>query len=125
MKNLQVPTNSANSENAPGTLVATAAEQAMFEVVFSPSPGQFSGGWIDASTMEVGDTVVIRQYVRLSDGGAWLLTYGADTYTGVQASTIAVPSAYSRYGVRVTIQQTAGTLRTLPYEFYYSEGGVE
>jgi len=122
MINLKQPIN--NVDSARGTLTATALEQTVLQAVFSPASGSMYGGWIDGTAMQAGDTVVLRQYARVEDGGDWVLTYTADTYTGVQTVVFAIPETYTRYGVRITLQQTVGVGRQFPWEFFYTRGAA-
>ena len=70
-----------------------------------------------------GDTVVIKVYHRLSDGGGLqLLCY--ETWTGADGGLAngekldTVELYPNRHGFRITFQQTAGTNRTYPWELY-------
>ena len=65
------------------------------------------------------ETVVIRTYYRLADGGVWV---GEDTLTveGLpDEGFLNVPLTPTRWGVRVTIERTAGTSRAYPWEVFY------
>lgn len=96
---------------AEGSISADGTEQELFS---SSSPRVYHG-FLDVSGMQAGDTVVLKYYVVVQSGGGWKLLDKL-TLTGAQDSP-AVPLAriFSYYGVRITLQQTAGTYRT----FYY------
>jgi len=104
------------SVEAEGTLTADGNEQEILNLA-AGSPPKVVDGIIDLANMQAGDTVVAKEYVRSTSGGAWRL-YATTTYTNVQSE----PGIYferisSRYGSRVTLQQTGGTNRTYPYLF--------
>lgn len=98
---------------AEGTVTADGSEQGVVEYL---SIGRVAG-YIDASGMASGDTVVVRQYARIADGGSFL-KYKQETYSGASDDpALYVHSKESRWGIRVTIQQTAGTYREYGYSF--------
>jgi len=73
---------------------------------------------IDLTLLASTDTVVLRQYIKLEPGGAYVL-YGADTYWGVLPNPCMVVHALpAKYGFKVTLQQTAGTYRSFLYEVF-------
>lgn len=98
---------------AEGTLTADGTEQTIAE---------YTGlavvhGYIDLSAMEAGDEVVIRSYVRFKPEGAYR-KYAEDTYSGPQDK----PALYmlprlTVYGIKVTLQQTAGAYKSFDYMF--------
>ena len=96
-----------------GTLKANGTEQTVVE---------YSGlgkiiGYIDLQNMQAGDTVVIRMYVKLKSDGNYK-KYDEGTYTGVQSKpVIYIRPKESHYGVKVTLQQTAGVMREFDYNF--------
>jgi hypothetical protein len=82
------------------------------------NPQRFLEGYIDLSPMASGDTIVIRQYMKITSGGDYV-KYAEETYSDAQS----IPLLYivtkpGRYGIKVTAQQTAGTYRSLPYQFF-------
>jgi len=99
-----------------GTLTADGNEQQILNLAAS-SPPKVVDGILDLANMQAGDTVVVKEYVRSASGGAWRL-YSTATYTNVQTEPgIYLERISSRYGARVTLQQTVGTNRTYPYIF--------
>lgn len=73
---------------------------------------------IDLSSLESTDTLVLNQYIKLESGGAYVL-YGTDTFLGVLPNPCAVVHMLpAKYGFKITLQQTAGTYRTLSWEVF-------
>jgi len=97
-----------------GGVVADGTEQLVVEV-----PGIVSlEGYIDLSAMASGDTVVIKRYVRIEDGGEYRL-HASETYIGVQEEPLVrFPPMVSYYGMKITLQQTGGVYRRFPYQFF-------
>jgi hypothetical protein len=82
------------------------------------NPQRFLEGYIDLSQMASGDTIVVRQYMKIASAGSYV-QYAEETYSGEQSIPLLyVTSKSGRYGIKVTAQQTAGTYRTLGYQFF-------
>lgn len=82
------------------------------------NPQRFLEGYIDLSPMASGDTIVIRQYMKIASGGTYI-KYAEESYSGAQSIPLLyVTTKVGRYGIKVTAQQTAGTNRTLTYQFF-------
>lgn len=95
---------------AEGVLAADGSEQIVAELTEAAR----LSGYISLSNMEAGDTVTLRQYVRLSD--TWG-KHAEENYSGPQnLPIIYFTSKEIASGLKVTLQQTAG-LRTFPYKF--------
>lgn len=99
-------------KHAAGTLTANGTEQMVTEII---EPSRFSG-YISLAKMETGDTIVIRQYVRLLNGA--YERYASETYSGVQDNPVLyfTPKEIAS-ALRITLQQTAGTFKTFDYLF--------
>jgi hypothetical protein len=97
-----------------GTVVADGTEQVVVECLELAR----LVGYIDLGEMSPGDTVVIRQYMRLKPGGRFKV-YESETYTGPQTDKpiVYVKPKESDYGVRVTLQQTSGVFKSFDYNF--------
>ncbi len=66
-----------------------------------------------------GETVILRSYSRVADGGVWALEDIA-TFVGVQDPVVRIIELWpTRFGVRTTIERTAGTARAYPWEPFY------
>jgi len=84
----------------------------------SGNPQRFLEGYIDLSPMASGDTIVIRQYMKITATGAYV-KYAEETYSGAQTLPLLyITTKSGRYGIKVTAQQTAGTYRSLTYQFF-------
>jgi len=74
---------------------------------------------IDFTNQQAGETIRVREYYRIAPGGNFILEDEV-SYPGVLApALIPVNLSYSRYGVRVTMERTAGVQRDYPYEVFY------
>lgn len=94
-----------------GEVEADGTEQA-FEI-----SGSQVMGYIDLSRMDIGDVVIVRQYVRMV-GTSEYRKYAEETYSGVQVLPVihVVPKRVSD-SVKISIQQMVGVLKTFRYEF--------
>lgn len=75
---------------------------------------------VDLTSMASNDIVVLREYYRLKSGGSYIKE---DEVSFSDAQTIPLKIVWLRsnlYGVKMTIQQTAGTNRTFDWETYYA-----
>jgi hypothetical protein len=97
-----------------GTLTADGTEQTVAEL---DALGSLEG-WIDLANMASGDAVTIKIYTKMKSGGTYRL-YDSGDYSDVQAKpalhTIELPTTY---GIKITLQQTAGTYKTYDYTFF-------
>ena len=74
---------------------------------------------VDFTAHTVGETVVLREYYRIKDGGGWILEDSV-TYVGlVSPELIKIDLDPNRYGVKVTLEKTAGTNRAYDWEVAY------
>jgi hypothetical protein len=97
---------------AKGTLVADSSEQVVMEI----SGSVRVSGYISLANMEAGDTVIIRQYVKLLNGE--YERYASETYTGAQGNPIVyITPKELASAIKVTLQQTSGTYKTFDYLF--------
>ena len=100
-----------------GTLTADGTEQTVVELT---RLGHLEG-YIDLSNMQAGDTLVIKVYVKIKSGGSYR-QYDSGSYSGVQTSpALHVSALPASYGVKVTLQQSAGINRDYDYKFYRRE----
>jgi hypothetical protein len=104
-------------KHSSGSIVADGTEQ----VVAETSSLMKLSGYIDLSNMGAGDRVVIRQYMRLSEGGAYR-KYAEDNYAEAQDPPLVyITTKVLVSGSRVTIQQTAGSFKSFDYSFAKEE----
>ena len=101
-----------------GTVVMDGTEKNVVLDEITGNPSRFLEGYIDLTPMASGDTIVIRQYIKIASGGDYI-KYAEETYSGAQTLPLLyVVSKSGRYGIKITAQQTAGTYRTLTYQFF-------
>lgn len=94
-----------------GSIVADGSEQ----IVVEESKLSILSGFIDLGSMEAGDNLTIRQYIKLI--GNWRL-YADESYAGVQIQpALYITNKTANNIVRITLEQTMGTYRNFPYEF--------
>lgn len=75
-------------------------------------------GFVDLTPMQAGDTIVIRQYMKVKASGTYV-KYAEATYTGAQSiPLLAVTTKSSKTSIKVTAQQTGGVNRTLDIQFF-------
>ena len=101
-------------EHSVGTLPADGTEQTLAEAV-----GLMTfEGYVDLANMEVGDTVIIREYVKLKSEGTYRL-FDSATYSDAQTKpALHVVKLPAKYGIKVTLEQTAGVNRDYDYNFF-------
>jgi len=76
---------------------------------------------IDFTNHTAAETVVIKTHYRIALGGAHIEQDTA-TYAGVVSpELINIDLDPNRYGIKVTIQKTAGTNRAYDWEVFYEE----
>jgi len=98
-----------------GEVVADGSEQTLVEVT-DTAPFKISG-WISLSNMQDGDQVKITSYVKLCPDCGWEI-FDTNTYSDSQDKPAVFHVEVSgKYGVKVTLQQTAGTYRSYRYLF--------
>jgi hypothetical protein len=77
-------------------------------------------GYLDLSNMQAADITIVRLYAMLA--GVWIL-YGQETYTNIQPLPLLnILEKPKGDGVRVTIEQTLGVMRSYMSEFF--KGGT-
>ena len=97
-----------------GTITADGSEQIVVE--YSGSLSRISG-FIDLSNMVDGDSITVRAYVKIKDGGNYV-TYKPETYSNSQPEqALYFLPRLSGYGYKITIQQTSGTYKSYDYLF--------
>ena len=97
--------------HAAGTLIADGSEQTVAEIAEATR----LSGYVSLSKMALGDTVILRQYIKLSD--TWE-KYAEETYLDAQG----IPMIYFTpkevaSSLKVTLEQTVGTFREFPFKF--------
>jgi hypothetical protein len=109
-----------------GTLLADGSEQTLY---INDNPlGCFHPRTliVDLDNMQAGSTTVIRVYYRLNAGGG-LQLWDYHTYTGADGGLasnrklISADLLPTRFGVKITLEQTAGTYRYYDWEIFTEE----
>jgi hypothetical protein len=96
---------------AEGILVADGMEQLVVE---NPVLSILTG-YLGLGNLQAGDTVIIRQYVKL-DGTYGL--YASETYSGIQTEpTLHFTGRPSMDKIKLTLEQTAGVMKSFAYQF--------
>jgi hypothetical protein len=101
-----------------GTVATGATETDVVLDEPAGNPPRFLEGYVDLSPLASGDTIVIRQYMKIAPTGAYK-KYAEETYSGpVDPPMLYIVTKPGRYGIRVTVQQTAGTSKNLDFQFF-------
>ncbi|MEM1532426.1 MAG: hypothetical protein QW599_06245 [Nitrososphaerota archaeon] len=101
-----------------GSVAMDGTEKAVVLDEISGNPQRYLEGYIDLSPMASGDTIVVRQYMKISGTGDYV-KYAEESYSGAQSLPLLyITTKPARYGIKITIQQTAGTNRTFTYQFF-------
>lgn len=102
-----------------GTLTADGTEQDIY--INNAPAGVFRPICVkvDFSNHEETETIVLRTYYRIADGGV-LVQQDEVTYVGVPTMLlINIDLEPNRFGVWVSLEKTAGTNRNYPWEAFY------
>jgi len=106
-------------EETGGTITTDGTEQNVY--INNAPAGIYEPTWfnINFTNHTAAETVVIRTYYRTETGGAWVRDDN-DTIAGVPANLLIwVALKPTRFGIRVTIEKTAGTNRAYRWEVFY------
>ena len=96
-----------------GNLQADGTEQTLLE---------FEGiakivGYVDLSAMTVGDTVIIRQYMKIAEDADYK-KYAEEALADIQPEPLLyITPKETDVAILVTLQQTTGTLKRYPHNF--------
>lgn len=101
-------------EDSFGTLSATGAEDDIRE---STEEGKLHC-LIDLTAMQAGDSITVRQLMKIKAAGSYI-KYAEESYSDVQAlPMLYVVTKPSKHGIKVTLEQTAGTNRDYDWETF-------
>ncbi|MEM2587952.1 MAG: hypothetical protein QXV23_06595 [Candidatus Bathyarchaeia archaeon] len=101
-----------------GSVAMDGTEKVVVLDEISGNPQRYLEGYVDLTPMASGDTIVIRQYMKISATGDYV-KYAEESYSGAQSLPLLyITTKPARYGIKITIQQTAGTNRTFTYQFF-------
>ena len=106
-----------------GTLTADGTEQTIYEHS-DTKPFKVKDISIGPSNMDTGDTIVVMPWKKINSTGDYIeMEEVADvTYTGSGLSLIRLSDMVSQEGVKITIEQTAGTNRDYDWELFLVDG---
>lgn len=106
-----------------GTLTADGMVQDV--IIMDPPMGSFNATKlkVDMSNMTWGDSVILNWYERLSSGGAWVrkdrMQFDGPQDVMPDSPEKNIELEPNRFGVWITLQQTAGTNRVFSWEWLY------
>jgi len=104
-----------------GSKAMTAAYAAVYTDLSSSTIAYlFAGARINLSPMQAGDIINIRVRKIVVAGGAWVL-HDQLNYQNAQPAnhpSVDIRGIPDVYGIEISMQQTAGVLRTIETEFY-------
>jgi hypothetical protein len=101
-----------------GSVTMDGTEQNIVLDEVSGNPQRFLEGYIDLTPMQSGDTIIVRQYMKITATGDYV-KYAEETYSDAQTLPLLyIVTKPGRYGIKITAQQTAGTYRSLQYQFF-------
>ncbi|KKM91070.1 hypothetical protein LCGC14_1232330 [marine sediment metagenome] len=102
-------------EEAFGSLLMDATEQTVKEILTTINKLHC---FVDLTPMLASDVVIVRQYMQILTAGSFI-KYAEETFNDVQTLPLLyIVTKPARYGIRITLQQTAGTNRTLDWETF-------
>jgi len=76
---------------------------------------------VDTTNSTITETVIIREYYRIIAGGGWVIEDEKEYNAAVALPCIPIELNPTRFGVRVTLEKTAGTNRDYDWEVFYEE----
>lgn len=105
-----------------GLLTADGTEQTLY---ITEPPGNIKAlaAYIDLDNMLQGDTTILRVYYRITSGGG-LQLQDYNSYTGVDGGLansmklVKIDLGPNRFGMQVTLEQSAGVNRTYRHEVF-------
>jgi hypothetical protein len=101
-----------------GTHDTAYSEETVIQDELSGNPPRFLEGYIDLSSLTTGDTIIVRQYIKITPAGSYI-KYAEETYSGPQdLPLLYIVTKPCRYGIRITVTQTAGTSKELVFQFF-------
>lgn len=105
------------TEDSLGTLTATGTEDDIRESTVEGKLHCF----VDLTAMQAGDTIVIRQYMKIKAAGSYV-KYAEETFSDVQSlPMLYVVTKPSKHGIRISLEQTAGTNRDYDWETFIEQ----
>lgn len=115
----------ASKQEFNGTLTLSALNTETTVVEFSASNTYITEGYIDLGNMASGDVVVVTEYIAVD--GVTPRVFVRYTFSDAQDQPVIRFHAKTFTSImkhKITINQTAGTLRSFPYGFVQEVMGV-
>jgi hypothetical protein len=104
-----------------GSFMTSPTEEPIFEYTRT-EPFTFTG-YVNLKNMEDGDTIYLRQYVKLAIDDEYTL-YAEEEYHDKQKEPlINIEKLPVLKAVKITVQQVSGSFKYLPWEFYAGRVG--
>jgi hypothetical protein len=104
-----------------GSFMTSSTEEPIFEYTRT-EPFTFTG-YVNLKNMEDGDTIYLRQYVKLAIDEDYTL-YAEEEYRDKQKEPlINIKKLPVLKAVKITVQQVSGSFKYLPWEFYAGRVG--
>jgi hypothetical protein len=104
-----------------GSFMTSSTEEPIFEYTRT-EPFTFTG-YVNLKNMEDGDTIYLRQYVKLAIDSDYTL-YAEEEYRDKQKEPlINIEKLPVLKAVKITVQQVSGSFKYLPFEFYAGRVG--
>lgn len=102
------------TEDSLGTLTATGSEDEVRESLVEGKLHAF----IDLTAMLASDSITVRQYMKIKPAGSYV-KYAEEVFADVQSlPMLYIVTKPSKNGIRITLEQTAGTNRDYDWETF-------
>ena len=99
-----------------GTFKTSPTEETIFE--YTKNEPFTISGYVNLKNINENDTIILKEYIKLSIDGEYTL-YAKEEYSGkLEQPLIRIKKLPAMKGVKITIQQTKGTAKYVPWEFY-------
>lgn len=108
------------AEDGTGTLSATGSEDTIREITGGSTDVKLHA-YIDLTNMAPGDSITVREYMTIKAAGS-PIKYAQEVYTDAQAlPMLHIITKPARYGIKVTLEQTAGTNRDYDWQTFIEQ----
>jgi hypothetical protein len=101
-----------------GSITMDGTEQTLVLDEIAGNPQRFLEGYIDLSQLQSGDTIRIKYYIKIKADEPYKEYFSREYSNKQPTQLLYVATKPAKYGLKITAQQTAGTYRTLSYQFF-------
>jgi hypothetical protein len=101
-----------------GSFMTSSTEEPIFEYIRA-EPFTFSG-YVNMKNLEDGDEIIIREYVKLGVDEDYTLYFEEPIHNKQKEPLYHIEKLPALKAIKVTIQQTKGTPKYVPWEFFGS-----